>query len=191
MNAPGALPPICSRATKHCMVAISIAKLPKLLKPRQEKPRRKRSEGKRHEIVFEFLPAYRALEHPLRPKVDAIVWRPSMQDTVPVADRPLSPASTVRVAMHPIHPMLVPFPFACFTGALITDVAYWKTAEMMWADFSAWLLFAELVMGVLAALAGSHRLSQQPADPPFVIRVASYGRERGRVGPRAIQLVRP
>jgi uncharacterized membrane protein len=48
--------------------------------------------------------------------------------------RPLNPASTARVAMHPIHPILVP--------------------EMMWADFSAWLLFAGLVVGVLAALAG-------------------------------------
>ena len=77
-----------------------------------------------------------------------------MQDIIPAAGRPLNPASTPRVAMCPIHPMLVPFPIACFTGALFSDIAYWKTAEMMWADFSAWLLFAGLVMGVLAALAG-------------------------------------
>ena len=77
-----------------------------------------------------------------------------MQDTIPAAGRPLNLASTARVAMRPIHPMLVPFPIACFTGALFTDVAYWKTAEMMWADFSAWLLFAGLVMGALAAIAG-------------------------------------
>jgi uncharacterized membrane protein len=77
-----------------------------------------------------------------------------MRDTIPAAGRTLNPASTARVAMHPLHPMLVPFPIAFFTGALFTDVAYWKTAEMMWADFSAWLLFAGLVMGVLAALAG-------------------------------------
>lgn len=56
--------------------------------------------------------------------------------------------------MHPIHPMLVPFPIVCFVGALITDIAYWQTAEMMWADSSAWLLFAGLIMGVLAAIAG-------------------------------------
>src|SRR6185437_13419178 len=65
-----------------------------------------------------------------------------------------NPASTARIASHPIHPMLVPFPIVCFVGTLVMDVAYWKTAEMMWADFSAWLLFAGLVMGVLAALAG-------------------------------------
>lgn len=56
--------------------------------------------------------------------------------------------------MHPIHPMLVPFPMVCFVGALVTDIAYWRTAEMMWADFSAWLLFAGLIMGALAAIAG-------------------------------------
>jgi uncharacterized membrane protein len=31
-----------------------------------------------------------------------------------------------------IDPMLVPFPPACFVGALVTDFAYWRTAEMMW-----------------------------------------------------------
>src|SRR3954451_10430650 len=76
-----------------------------------------------------------------------------MQDVLPVASR-VNPASTARIASHPIHPMLVPFPIACFVGTLVTDLAYWKTAEMMWANFSAWLLFAGLLVGVLAAIAG-------------------------------------
>ena len=83
-----------------------------------------------------------------------------MQDTAGVVDRPLNPASTARVAMRPIHPMLVPFPIACFTGALITDIAYWKTAEMMWADFSAWLLLAGLCRGRAGRARGAHRLFQ-------------------------------
>ena len=58
------------------------------------------------------------------------------------------------IERRPIHAMLVPFPIVCFTGALLTDIAYWRTAEMMWADFSAWLLTFGLVFGVLAALAG-------------------------------------
>lgn len=62
--------------------------------------------------------------------------------------------SSARIGFHPLHPMLVSFPIVCFVGTLITDIAYWQTAEMMWADFSAWLLAAGLVMGVLAALAG-------------------------------------
>jgi uncharacterized membrane protein len=50
--------------------------------------------------------------------------------------------------------MLVPFPIACFVGTLITDLAYWGTADMMWADFSAWLLAAGLVVSFFAVTAG-------------------------------------
>ncbi len=68
--------------------------------------------------------------------------------------------------------MLVPIPITCFIGALLTDIAYYATAEMMWADFSSWLLIAGLIGGVLAGLAGltdflGNRLirSQAPAWP--------------------------
>lgn len=61
---------------------------------------------------------------------------------------------TLHIAGRPIHPMLVPFPVACFVGTLLTDIAYWRTADMMWADFSVWLLFFGLVLGFLAAIAG-------------------------------------
>jgi len=61
---------------------------------------------------------------------------------------------TARLARHPIHPMLVSVPIVCFIGALLTDIAYAVTAEMMWADFSAWLLVAGVIIGVLAAIAG-------------------------------------
>jgi uncharacterized membrane protein len=69
-----------------------------------------------------------------------------------VATTDLGP--TLHIARHPIHPMLVPFPIACFVGTLVTDLAYWRTADMMWADFSSWLLLAGLALGTLAALAG-------------------------------------
>jgi uncharacterized membrane protein len=65
-----------------------------------------------------------------------------------------NPRSTARIAKHPIHPILVPFPIACFVGALLTDLAYWRTADMMWADFSAWLVTVGVIMGWLAALVG-------------------------------------
>ncbi|WP_246788440.1 DUF2231 domain-containing protein [Bradyrhizobium sp. CCBAU 53421] len=77
-----------------------------------------------------------------------------MQDVTVVTAHSVNPASTARIGTHPIHPMLVPFPIACFVGALVTDIAYWQTAEMQWANFSAWLLFAGLIMGGLAAIAG-------------------------------------
>jgi uncharacterized membrane protein len=64
------------------------------------------------------------------------------------------PRSLASVVGHPIHVMLVPFPIACFVGALVTDIVYWQSTNMMWADFSAWLLAVGVVIAVLAAIAG-------------------------------------
>jgi uncharacterized membrane protein len=61
---------------------------------------------------------------------------------------------TAQVARHPIHPMLVSVPIVCFIGALLTDITYAVSAEIMWADFSAWLLMVGVIIGVLAAIAG-------------------------------------
>lgn len=36
----------------------------------------------------------------------------------------------------------------------MTDITYAATAEMMWADFSSWLLAVGFIGGVLAAIAG-------------------------------------
>ena len=65
------------------------------------------------------------------------------------------PQSTAAIAGHPIHVMLVPFPIVCFTLALLTDIAYWRTSNMMWTEFSAWLLLGGIAFGVLAAVFGA------------------------------------
>lgn len=65
-----------------------------------------------------------------------------------------NPQSLARIAGHPVHAMLVPVPIVCFVGALLTDVTYWKTAEIMWADFSAWLVTVGVIVGYMAAIAG-------------------------------------
>ncbi|WP_413062256.1 DUF2231 domain-containing protein (plasmid) [Sphingomonas carotinifaciens] len=44
----------------------------------------------------------------------------------------------------------MPIPIICFAGALITDLAYIASTEMMWLDFSSWLLLAGLIGGGLA-----------------------------------------
>ena len=62
--------------------------------------------------------------------------------------------SRAQIANHPIHPMLVSVPIVCFVGALLTDITYYATAEIMWADFSAWLLAVGVIVGILAAIAG-------------------------------------
>jgi uncharacterized membrane protein len=50
--------------------------------------------------------------------------------------------------------MLVPVPIVCFVGTFISDVVYWKTAAMMWANMSAWLLTFGLVVSILVVIAG-------------------------------------
>jgi uncharacterized membrane protein len=64
---------------------------------------------------------------------------------LPVVIRPFK-ACLRTLPMH--------FAAACFTGALVTDIVYSQTMQMMWTNFSAWLLFGGVVMATLALLAG-------------------------------------
>jgi uncharacterized membrane protein len=66
-----------------------------------------------------------------------------------------NPRSTASIAGHPIHPMLVPFPIVCFVGTLVTDIVYWRTADMQWANMSDWLLTAGLVISIFVVIAGA------------------------------------
>lgn len=65
-----------------------------------------------------------------------------------------NPRSTAAIGGHPLHVMLVPIPIACFVGTLFTDLAYWQSANMQWANMSAWLLTIGLLVAGLAAIAG-------------------------------------
>lgn len=55
-------------------------------------------------------------------------------------------------ATSPVYRVLAAFPIACFTLTLVTDVAYVLTSNLLWLHFSEWLLFAGLVVGLLAAV---------------------------------------
>jgi uncharacterized membrane protein len=65
-----------------------------------------------------------------------------------------NPKSTVSIAGHPIHPMLIPFPIAFFVSTFVCDLAYWQTSTAAWATAATWLLGAGLIMAALAAVAG-------------------------------------
>jgi uncharacterized membrane protein len=67
---------------------------------------------------------------------------------------PFGIASTARIAGHPIHPMLVPFPIAFLIGAPLADLTFWNTRDPFWAAAGAWLVGAGVAGGALAALAG-------------------------------------
>lgn len=62
--------------------------------------------------------------------------------------------SSVSIAGHPIHPILVIFPVAFLAGAAGTDLGYWLTEDPFWARASAWLIGTGALTGILAALVG-------------------------------------
>jgi len=67
-----------------------------------------------------------------------------------VAHRPARPISIVR---HPIYSLFLPVPVVCFVGALITDLSYLNSGgNLLWVNFSTWLIAAGLVFGVIALI---------------------------------------
>lgn len=65
-----------------------------------------------------------------------------------------NPHSTAKLAGHPIHPMLIPFPIAFFVSTFLCDLAYWRTGNTIWVEATIWLLGAGILMAALAAAAG-------------------------------------
>jgi uncharacterized membrane protein len=66
--------------------------------------------------------------------------------------------STVAIARHPLHPMLITFPIALLICAVGSDVAYWYTDDPFWARMSLWLIGTGTTMGILAAITGAVEL---------------------------------
>ena len=83
----------------------------------------------------------------------------------------LNPRSTANLCGRPLHAMLVPVPMVCFIATLVTDIVYWRTAAMLWADMSAWLLFAGLIASLFAAPAG---MIDFLSDPGIRMRRAAW-----------------
>jgi len=54
--------------------------------------------------------------------------------------------------IRPLHRILLAFPISLFTFALFTDIAYLKTAEIQWTNFSGWLITGALVFGGIAGV---------------------------------------
>lgn len=82
---------------------------------------------------------------------------------------------------HPLHAILLAFPIALFTGAVVTDIAYLNTAEIQWSNFSAWmiaggLLFSALVLLWAAALVfTSRRRAARLGPTAYLVCVGAMG----------------
>ena len=81
-------------------------------------------------------------------------------------DTGLAPSSAAGV--RTLHQMLVPFPVAYFAAAFLTDLAYWRTAEVMWERFSVWLITGGLVMAALVAIAAVFDLAFAKQKPIWI-----------------------
>ena len=55
---------------------------------------------------------------------------------------------------HPIHPMLIPFPFAFLTGAVLFDAAGWFRDLPSWWTTGGHLSLAGIATALLAAIPG-------------------------------------
>jgi uncharacterized membrane protein len=86
------------------------------------------------------------------------------------------PALIPQRATRPFYPMLLAFAASCFVGLLATDLAYWWTADVMWSDFSSWLVTVGVVVGwgaiVIALIEGIARRRVQ-ARPTWAFVVGN------------------
>ena len=64
-----------------------------------------------------------------------------------------NPHSTAKIASHPIHPMLIPFPIVCFILTCRLDLVY-SRGDGGVAEAATWILGFGLVMAALAAVTG-------------------------------------
>jgi uncharacterized membrane protein len=71
----------------------------------------------------------------------------TLQEDVPMESR-------IKVVGHPVHPILIVFPFGLFASALIFDIAYVLTSNADLATFSFWALIGGLIGGLAAAVFG-------------------------------------
>ncbi|AFZ36886.1 hypothetical protein Sta7437_3380 [Stanieria cyanosphaera PCC 7437] len=62
--------------------------------------------------------------------------------------------SSVSIAGHPIHPVIVIFPVAFLSGAAGADIGYWLSEDFFWARAAFWLIGIGGLSGILAALIG-------------------------------------
>jgi len=66
---------------------------------------------------------------------------------------PRSVARPISIARRPIYAILLPVPIVCFIAVLLSDIAYLNSGgNLVWLDFSSWLLLFGLVFGLIAGI---------------------------------------
>lgn len=55
-------------------------------------------------------------------------------------------------ALNPVHAVLLASALPLFLGALLSDIAYARSYQIQWTNFSSWLIAGALVFAALALL---------------------------------------
>lgn len=64
----------------------------------------------------------------------------------------VAPPARRPYARVPVFPIPLAFAVSCLIGGLATDIMYVQTANIMWADFSTWLVTVGALVGWLSLL---------------------------------------
>lgn len=78
------------------------------------------------------------------------------------------PPLSYRRAPNPLHATLLAGTVPLFLGALLSDVAYFRSYQIQWSNFSSWLIAGGLVfcgLALLFALVGLVRATHKTGRP--------------------------
>lgn len=78
--------------------------------------------------------------------------------------------------LTPIKSLLLGLPIALFLGALLSDLAYYRSHEVQWVNFAAWLIAGALLLGgiiLLIAVIDFFRRREGGRAGLFLLLVAS------------------
>lgn len=78
-------------------------------------------------------------------------------------------------SIHPIHAVFIAGTIPLFAGALLSDIAYFRTYEIQWQNFASWLIAGGLVLTGVAlvfALFGLAPARRTRASVLYLVLVA-------------------
>ena len=78
-------------------------------------------------------------------------------------------------SIHPIHAVFIAGTIPLFAGALLSDIAYFRTYEIQWQNFASWLIAGGLVLTGVAlvfALFGLAPARRSRASVLYLVLVA-------------------
>lgn len=91
------------------------------------------------------------------------------------ASREVAVVRAPSMPIHPVHAVFLAGVIPLFAGALLSDIAYFRTYEIQWQNFASWMLAGGLVMAGVAlvfAFAGLAPARRTPARVLYLVVLA-------------------